>query len=225
MSFLTRAFSGGAPQINYTPGGFTNPTGFSATPTNAAGTLVSESPTLSSNIGSLQSTFQSAAGAFQNLASTVAPGFSQFRTAGLRDIANTFMQQRSNLKESLAQRRVLGSSFANSQFNQLAADQAQTEADFEARSYLQELDASNTLIQEQYSTQAQSFSTAINQSNIETQVAANLTAQNNQIGAQIASANAELSAGTIAGNAQLVGTLIGGGARIGAAFLSPNKAT
>src|SRR6185437_6647019 len=97
----------------------------------------------------------------------VQPGFSQFRQAGLRDISNTFAANRSNLRDTLAQRRILGSSFANSQFSQQAADEAQTKADFEAKSYLAELEASNKLTQEQFDAATKSFSTAIDQSNIE----------------------------------------------------------
>lgn len=210
MSFLTRAFSGGAPQVNFQPQGFTNPTGFSVSGSGTA----SESPTLSSNVGNLQSTFQGAAGAFGTLAKSVAPGFSQFRKAGLAAITNTFRSANSNLRDTLAQRRVLGSSFANSQLSQQAADEAQAKSQFEAQATLQEIDASNQLIQEQYNAQAQSFSVAINQSNIESQLAADLTAKNNQIGASIAEANAQLSTDTITGNASLVGTLLGAGSRI-----------
>lgn len=210
MSFLKSIFGGGssAPQINYNPSGIVNPTGFSVSP----GGAVSDSSALSSNIGSLQSTFGAQAGALGGLAATVGPGFSQGRQAGLADIANTFMAQRSNLKDSLAQRRILGSSFANSQFSQLAATQAQTQADFEAKSYLDELQAQYQLIQAQYTAQTNQYSTAINQSNIESQTAASLTASNNNIAAQIATANANLQAQAQAGAGSFLGTLIGTGA-------------
>lgn len=197
---------GSTPQVTFTPKGISNPLGFSV----SGGGNVTQSPTLTGNIGNLQSTFGQAANAFGALGATVQPGFSQFRQAGLADIANTFAGQKSNLQDTLAQRRILGSSFANSQFSQLAATQAQTQADFEANSYLQELNASQQLIQQQYSEQTQAYSTAINQSNIESQTAAQLTATNNQIGAQIAEANAQLQAQSSAGTGKMIGTIAGG---------------
>lgn len=221
MSFLSNLFGGNsAPQIQYTPSGITNPSGFSV----SSGGGVSESPTLSSNIGGLQSTFGQAAGAFGNLAKTVQPGFSQFRNAGLRDITNQFRSARSNLQDTLAQRRVLGSSFANSQFSQQAADEAQTKANFEAQSYIQELQSSYQLTQAQYSAAAQSFSTAIDQSNIESSTAANLVANNNRISANVATAQADLDARAAAGAGSFLGTVLGlgtgGGNTLGGSLFS-----
>lgn len=206
---MSSLFGGGgsSPQVNFQPKGFFNQYGFNVSPSGVVG----QSPSLTSNISGLQSTFGNQATAFGNLASTVQPGFSQFRQAGLSDIANQFMAQRSNLKDTLAQRRVLGSSFANSQFSQLAATEAQNKADFEASSYIEELNAQYQLIQSQYAAQAQSYSTAISQSNIESATAASLTATNNQIGAQVAEANARLTAQAQAGAGSFLGTLLGVG--------------
>lgn len=211
MSFLGGLFGGGssAPKINYQPSGISSHTGFSVSPSGN----VSESPTLSSNIGSLQSTFGAASNAFGALGATVKPGFSQFRQAGLADISNTFMGRRSNLQDTLAQRRVLGSSFGNSQFNQLAADQASTQANFEADSYLKELAASTELTQQQYNAATQQFAVAINQSNIEANVAAGLVASNNQAAAKVATAQAELDAQAQQGAGALAGLGLGLGAK------------
>jgi hypothetical protein len=202
---MSSLFGGSTPQISYTPKGFSNPLGYGV----SGGGKVSESPGLAANIGGLQSTFGQAAGAFGALGQTVAPGFSQFRQAGLGDITSTFQAARSNLSDNLAQRRILGSSFANSAFSQSAADEAQTKANFEAQSYLQELSASQQLIQQQFNAQAASFSTAIQQSNIESASAASLTATNNQIGAAIATANAQLIAKSQEGAGSFFGMLGG----------------
>jgi len=207
MSFLFGG--GGTPQANFTPSGISNPTGFSV----SGGGKVSDSSTLSSNIGNLQSTFGAASSAFGALGRTVAPGFSAFRQAGLRDITNTFRANRSNLQDTLAQRRILGSSFANSQFSQQAADEADAKAKFEATSYLQELEAYNKLTQEQFDAATKSFSVAIDQSNIESSTAASLTASNNQIAGQIAVANAKLQADAQAGAGSFMGTLLGVGTK------------
>lgn len=205
MSFLSNLFGGNsAPQINYTPSGITNPTGFSI-----AGGNVSQSPTLQSNISGLQSTFGQQANALGGLAATVQPGFSQITKAGLQQIGNTFKSNLSNLKDTLAQRRVLGSSFANSQISEAYANEAEQKANFTAQSYLESLQASYQLIQAQYTAQTQGYTAAINQSNIEAATAAQLTAANNTTAAQIATANAQLQAQAQAGAGSFLGTLLG----------------
>lgn len=201
MSFL----SGSAPQIQYNPRGISSSTGFSVNPQGN----ITDSPALSANIGSLQQTFGQAAGAFGALGRTVAPGFSQFRRAGLADITNTFGANRSNLQDTLAQRRILGSSFANSAFSQNAADEAQAKANFEAQSYLQELNASNQLTQEQFSASAQQFSSFINQSNIEASTGAQIISGINSAMANVATAQAELDAKNAAGAGSFFGSLAG----------------
>ena len=209
-----------APQVNYKPIGLSNPTGYSV---DTSGN-VSQSPVLASNVGGLQSTFQGGANAFGQLVSTVQPGFSQFRKAGLADITNTFRSNLSNLKQNIAQRGVAGSSFANSSISQAYADEAQAKANFEAQSYLQELGASAQLIQQQYTYATNSFQSAINQSNIESSTAANLTATFNQLNAQAAQTNAQLQLQAATTNANLqaqsqagTGKLIGTAAAIGLA--------
>lgn len=205
MSGIGSLFSGNTPQVQFQPSGFVNTNGFSV----SGKGNVTQSPNLTSNIGNLQSTFQQAGSAFGALGATVKPGFSQFRMAGLRDIANQFMAKRSNLQDTLAQRRILGSSFGNSQFSQLAATEAQTKADFEASSYIQELQASYQITQAQYQAQTQGYQTAINQSNIESSTAASLIASNNATAAQIATANAQLQAQAQAGAGNFLGTSLG----------------
>lgn len=208
MSFLSNLFGGNsAPQIQYTPSGFTNPSGFSVSGSGG----VTESPTLFSNIAGIQTASGNAATAFGNLAQTVQPGFSAFRRAGLRQISNTFNANKSNLQDTLAQRRILGSSFANSQFSENAANEAEAKANFEASSYLQELQSQYNLIQAQYTATTQGYTAAINQSNIEASTAAQLTASNNSTAAQIATANAELRAQSQAGAGSFLGTLLGVG--------------
>lgn len=216
MSGIGDLFSGNTPKVDFTPRGFTNPTGFGV----SGGGKVSQSPVLAGNIGNLQSTLLNAGSAFGAFGATVKPGFSQFRLAGLQDIANQFRSSRSNLRDTLAQRRVLGSSFANSQFSQSAADEAQAKSNFEASSYLQELQASMETTQAQYNANTQAYTTAINQANIETATAAQLTNTNNQIMASVAEQNANLKMSMIGAQGSVLGSLIGAGAGIATGGLS-----
>lgn len=213
---MSSLFGGGsAPQINFTPQGFSGG-GLNATFQGGKYNLT-QSPALTQQIGQLQSTFGKAAGAFGALGAQVQPGFSQFRQAGLADLSNQQSANLSNLRDSLAQRRILGSSFANASISQANADYDKNRADFIAQSYLQELQASNTFTQEQYQAATQQFATGINQMNFESTMAANLTSQANQVMGQIATQNAQLQAANAAANAQGLGKLLGVGAAIGLA--------
>jgi hypothetical protein len=208
-------------QINFNPAGQSfSSTGLTGTYTGGGGFNLAQSPALSSQVGQLQSTFGQAASAFGALGATVQPGFSQFRQAGLADIANQQAQATSNLSNNLAQRRVLGSSFAQNQLSNNAATFAQQQADFTAQSYIQELQASTQLTQQQFSAATQQFSTGINQMNFETGIAAQLSSQMTGIMSNIATAQAQLdqqaaqfnatqSSNALAGLGKLVGGFFG----------------
>lgn len=219
MSFLGNLFGGGQ-QVNYTPSGISNPTGYSVGP----GGGISDSSTLQTNIGQLQSTFGQAANATAGLAATVQPGFSQLRRAGLQQINTTAKANLSTLQNNLAQRRIQGSSFANSQISQANADTEQQKANFTAQAYVDELNASNTLLQQQYQYSASQYSVAINQSNIESSTAASLVSNINSTLASTASVQAELDAKAAAGAGSAVGTVLGlgtgGGNTVGGSLVS-----
>lgn len=196
MSFLSNLFGGGnttvtPAQINWGgPGSFS--TGGTTTTYSGGQYNIGQTPALSGAIGGLQQTFQNQASALGGLANTVRPGFSQFRQAGLTDLANQNRANISNLRDNLAQRRVLGSSFANSSISQANADYAQNRANFIAQSYLQELQASQSLIQQQYQAATQAYTVGINQMNFETGLAAQLTSQATSASANVAEAQARL---------------------------------
>lgn len=235
MSFLSNLFGGGGSttiqpsQINYQgPSGFT--TGGTTANYSNGQYNINNTPGMNAQIGGLQSTFQQQAGALGQLASTVQPGFSQFRQAGLSSLATQQQANLSNLRDSLAQRRVLGSSFANSQISQSNADYAQNQANFIASSYLSELQASQSLVQQQYQAAAQSYQVGISQMNLDTGVAAQLTSQASALSAQMAQAqagldqqaaqfNAQQNAASQAGIGKFFGTL--GGAAIGGLLGGP----
>lgn len=208
MSFLGSLFSGSsAPQIPTTTPGI-NTSGYQGSYAGGAYNLAPTSA-LSSTVGNLQSTFGQAAGAFGNLAQTVQPGFSQFRQAGLGQLATTQAANISNLSQNLAQRRVLGSSFGNASISQANADYAQNQANFVAQSYLQELSASQQLIQQQFAAQAQQFSTGLNQMNLEASLAAQLSTSASNSMNQVATAQAQLDEQNAQANASGLGKLLG----------------
>lgn len=226
MSFL---FGGGSTPVQSPKINFPGPSGFNTAGGSASysGGSYNFSPSAAqtSAIGSLQSTFGAQAGALGQLRQSVQPGFSQLRRAGLNQLNTQQQATTSNLRDNLAQRRILGSSFAQSSLSQNDAEFAQQKANFVAQSYLQEVQTSNQLIQEQYQAATQQYSVGINQMNFDTGIAAQLTSQATQASASVAEAQAKLDAQTAqfnatqkanadAGVGKLIGTL--GGAAIGA---------
>lgn len=194
-----------APQVNYQPVGITNSTGTSIGP----GGGVTQSPDLQKNLAGLSSTFASQDVALGGLYNTIAPGFSNLRQAGTNAINNAYTAQQSTLQQNLAQRRIAGSSFADAANSQLTSQQAQDLANFNSQAYLAELQSSFNVLQAQYAAGTAQYSVAINQSNIDSALAASLTSSNNQIAAQIATANAKLQAQSSAGAGSFVGSLLG----------------
>jgi hypothetical protein len=106
-------------------------------------------------------------------------------------------------------------SFANAQQSQQDAEFAAKREQFIAQSYLQELQASNQLTQEQFQASTQKFQVAINEMNLEGDIAAKLTAGATTALGNVATAQAELDAKNAAGVGSFVGTLASAG--IGAA--------
>lgn len=181
---------GPAPRINFNPSSFSSSGGSASYSGGGYGFTPSAGAT--ANIGGLQSTFGAQAGAIGALRPMVAPGFSAFRQAGLRDLGNQHRASASNLRDNLAQRRILGSSFAQDSLSRNDAEFAKQRTDFIAQSYLQEIDTSNKLIQEQYQAAAQQYSVGINQMNFETGIAAQLTSQATSASASVAQAQAQI---------------------------------
>lgn len=139
----------------------------------------------------------------KGLRATVQPGFSVFRKAGLESIENSRQKTQSDLQHNLAQRRVQGSSFANSSFSQANADFAKTSSDFIAQTYLQELAATDQLTKEMYGSLAQEYQSALNQVNFEGTLAADLASKGSSILASVSETQGQLDLGAAQTNAQL----------------------
>lgn len=207
MSFLSSLFGGGSNALqNFQPAGFQTG-GVSAT-FGGGKYNINQSPAMKQQIGQLQSTFGQEATAFGNLAQTVQPGFSQMRQAQLSDLSTQQQALRSNLQQNLAQRRILGSSFAQNTLTQADAEYQKQRDQVIAQSYLAELQASNQLIQEQFQASTQQFAVGINQMNIDAGIAAQLTGQATSSMASIAQAQAQLDAANAAGLGKFVGSIL-----------------
>jgi hypothetical protein len=153
-------------------------------------------------VSKLNDTFQQGAAAFGALGQTVQPGFSLFRQTGLQDIENSRQQTQSNLQQNLAQRRVQGSSFANSSISNANADFAQKSADFIAQSYLQELQASMQTTQAQYDMSTKGYNAVLQQMNVNDAMAAQMSSQMAGVMASVAETQGSLDLSAAQTNAQ-----------------------
>jgi len=139
------------------------------------------------------------------LRGTIKPGFSEFRQAGLANIANTFGRARGNLRDSAARRRIAGSSFATAELSRLAAEEGQAGAGFEAQSFLAELQANAELLSSEQANILQGIGTELAELGLVTGVGvqlADLVSRQTQFAQEFAAKSA-------GGRGKLFGTLLG----------------
>jgi hypothetical protein len=114
---------------------------------------VDEPRTISTNLNlsgpgfaETQSAFPNLLAALRGLREEVRPGFGALTQAGVQAIENNRIRTIGDLKDMLARRKLLGSSFAADTITRANAESAQQEAEFRAQAKLQELDAFNKLL-------------------------------------------------------------------------------
>lgn len=99
--------------------------------------------------------FPRALGDIDALRASIRPGFSQLRRARLEQVENARRRSIGTLRENLARRRVLGSSFADDAFSRTEREFADAKAAQEAQSFLEELAAGQQLTTQEMSVLAQ----------------------------------------------------------------------
>jgi len=139
------------------------------------------------------------------LQKTVVPGYSQLRQAALDQINTRATSAISSLRDNLAQRRVLGSSFASDALSRANAEFAQQAAQAQGQSYLAELQASRDLITQKASMISEALNRELTQLGISSQYGLQLS----DIISRNASAQAQIEAQKAAGVGQLLGTFSG----------------
>lgn len=195
-----------APLTSFAPPGF-NAGGISAT-YGGGGYNVAAGADRTAAVGGLAKTFGDQAGELAGLRSTVAPGFSDFRTAALRDIEDTRKQSIGNLRENLQRRRVLGSSFGQDAASRTDAEFAKQKAETEATSYLQELEASHQLLQDEFTARRGQFQTGLDEMNLEASIAASLAGKATDALSKNAQIEAQLNARAREGSGKLFGQVM-----------------
>lgn len=183
---------------------------------------VGSDPTRQAAVSGVANTFGQQAQDIAGLRQQWAPGASQLLQTQLTNLQNNRTQALGDLRSNLAQRRVLGSSFAQ---NSLAnADQTyqQQQQSVIAQTYMQELQAQQQLSQQQYAAARGQFQTGLDEMNLEAGVAQQLTSQATsaltsaaqtqaQLDLQAQTTNANNTMKTLGGIGSLIGLGIGGG--------------
>lgn len=139
----------------------------------------------------------------------VAPGVSKLREASLAAVRNRAQQRMGTLRQNLANRRVLGSSFAEDALTRADREFAEAEANVEAQSIFAELEGTSNLLKLEFG----EIGTALNREMEELGLAlgfgtraAEMVSNNLQAANQLAAAEAEARG---SGFGSLLGTVAG----------------
>ena len=227
MSFIGDLFGHRqAPRVNFTPPSFSGG-GISAS-FGGNGYTLDPSAARTAAVGGVAQTFGQQAGALGDLRQQFAPGFSALRQSQLAAFNNNRTQGLGNLRDNLAQRRVLGSSFAQDSLARADQEYNQQQSEMLTKTYLTELGAQQQLIQQQYTAARGAFQTGLDEMNLEAGIASDLTgrasaamvsAANTQ--AQLDMQNRQANLGIASGFGRLIGQFIPGLGGLGGGSSGP----
>lgn len=117
-----------------------------------------------------------AVGGYNALLGQVNPGFGKLTEARVGAITNARERTTSDLRDSLARRRIAGSSFANDSIARTEAEFGQAEATARAESFLEELDTTAKLLDQRFKVQEDVVTKELTQTNFETEQGAKVMA-------------------------------------------------
>lgn len=195
------------PQVNSPPPGIN--AGGLMTTFNGGKVGVTASPERLGLVSNLAGTFGGLADVLGGLRGQVVPGSSALLSSRLAGLENARSQGIGNLRQSLARRRVLGSSFGQDAILRAQSEFAQQEDRIRAESFLQALDAQMKLANAEYTARQGEFQTTLSELNLEAELASKLAGQAAQINQANAAANAKLQAEAQAGAGQFWGGIGG----------------
>lgn len=163
----------------------------------------------------LQENFGGLSGQLGLLRQSVAPGMSDLRKSRLGEIENARTAAVGNLRENLARRRVLGSSFGQDAITRAESEFAGQRDRVAAESFLQELELTNQLVTQEYDAGRRVFQTGLDELNLQADIGLKLAgAATQQLGA-MARTEAELNAKEAAGAGKFFGEIMGPVAKAG----------
>lgn len=159
-------------------------------------------------VGGLQDTFSQLANELSGQRARVVPGMSELRAQRLGEIENARTAAIGNLRENLARRRVLGSSFGQDALTRAESEFGKQRDRVATESFLQEFDLTNQLIGQQFAAQRNKFQVGLDELNLEADVATKLSSGATNAMASNAQFLSALNAKEAAAKGQFVGNLI-----------------
>lgn len=158
-------------------------------------------------VNNISDTFGAQAGEIAGLRPLVAPGMSELRDARLSEIENARLNAIGNLRENLGRRRVLGSSFAQDASTRAEAEFGAQKERAAAESFLQELQLTNDLMQQEFTARRGQFTTKLDELNLEANIAATLAGKATDVLGKNAQTEALLAAQAQQGAGKFFGQL------------------
>lgn len=191
------------------------------------GGRITSSPLREGLVGQVAATFPEQARLLGGLRESVRPGFSALRESRLSGLDSDRRRVVGNLRDNLARRRVLGSSFASDAVTRSELDFSREADRVRAESFLQELDMTQQLVEQEFTARRGEFQTRLDELNLQaeigTQLASGATAQlgaNARLKAELASQAAAGAGRFFEPTANAIGSAVsgmfGGGSTAGA---------
>lgn len=150
-------------------------------------------------VDSVSGLFGNEADLTAGLRASVAPGISELRASRLAEIENARHAAIGDLRDNLARRRVLGSSFGADAISRAESEFGQQKDRVAAESFLQELELTNQLTNQEFSQRRAVFNTHLDELNLEANLAAKLASGATDALARTAMMDAQLAAQSAAG--------------------------
>lgn len=208
-SLLGGLFGGGGGEpstAGFAPTGI-NAGGLSSTIDGSGRISIGASADRTKAVGDVANTFGQQADALATLIPRVAPGLSDLRSARLGQVENARLNAVGTLRDNLARRRVLGSSFGQDAITRAEAEFSQQKQAAEAESFLQEMEMTTNLLQQEFTARRGQFQTGLDEMNFEASLAAGLAGKATDALAKNAQVDAMLSAQSQAGAGKFFGQL------------------
>lgn len=158
-------------------------------------------------VKSVADTFGKQADALASLMPRVAPGISDLRRSRLGAIENARLSAVGTLRDNLARRRVLGSSFGQDAITRAEAEFSQQTQAAEAESFLQEMEMTNNLMQQEFTARRGQFQTFLDEMNLEANMAVGLAGKATDVLGKNAQVESLLNAQSQAGAGKFFGKL------------------
>lgn len=141
-------------------------------------------------IGDLSGTFLRQSGEYAGLRPLIRPGFGELTRTRVQALQNARIRTIGDLRETFAQRRMQGSSFAQDTLARAELEFAEKEAELRASSFLEELQLTTEMIGKEYQARSASYAAKIQDLNMQADVAVKLISSGQGVIADMAKTQA-----------------------------------